>query len=179
MLQFEQGGLDSLCGIYSLVNAERMINLTSREDSQELFSSIVNYLDKEDLLAKILTEGMYLKHIKMLLDNVIGNRIPYPKLRFAGVPNPDLNTFWQEITNFLNGDSNLKTSQKRAVILSMSGVHDHWTIIKSITEKQIQLFDSIGLHHLNRINCTTAESNGKRIHVLYPAQTYFLSGVTH
>lgn len=176
MFQFEQGGLDSLCGIYSLVNAERMINLTSRDDSQELFNSIVKYLEKKDMLAKILTEGMYLKHIKMILNDVIGNRIPYSKPHFAGVSNPDLNTFWQEITNFLNNDSNLETGPKRVVLLSMSGVHDHWTLIKSISEKQIQLFDSMGLRHLNRNCCTTADSNGKRIHVLYPAQTYFFSG---
>ena len=168
LLPFEQGGLDSLCGIYSLVNAERIVNNTTIEGSQDLFKSIVEYLDEQELLASILTGGMLLKNIKAILVDVIGDRIPYRRLHFAGVPNPDLGTFWAEVRSFLDG------SHKRAVLLGISGVHDHWTIVKDISEKQIQLFDSDCLCQLNRVNCTTAEERGGRHHVLYPAQTYFL-----
>jgi len=170
MLPFEQGGLDSLCGIYSLVNAERTINHTTVEESQALFDSIVEYLDDQDILASILksTGGMLLKHIKAIIVDVIGDRIPYQRLHFAGVANPDLNTFWTEMESFLSAKS------RRAVLLGISGVHDHWTVIKEISEKRIELFDSDCLCRINRINCTTAEVKGRRHHVLYPAQTYFL-----
>jgi hypothetical protein len=168
MLPFEQGGLDSLCGIYSLVNAERIINNTTIEGSRDLFNSIIEYLEDHDLLASILTGGMLLKNIKAILVDVIGDRIPYQRLHFSGVPNPDLKTFWDEVVSFLGANN------KRAVILGISGVHDHWTIVKGISEKQIRLFDSACLCRLNRINCTTAVERGGRHHVLYPAQTYFL-----
>jgi len=167
---FEQGGLDSLCGIYSLLNAERRINNTSNGGSQQLFNSIIEYLSRKNLLAPILTQGMLLKHIKAILADVIGDRIPYQKLHFAGQANPDLNTFWTEIASFLSD------APRAAVLLGMSGTHDHWTVVKEISEKQIQLFDSRRLRTLNRSNCTTGESKGKRHHILWPAQTYFLGG---
>jgi hypothetical protein len=169
-MKFEQGELDSLCGVYSLVNADQIINSTAKESPQELFNSIIKYLDKEGMLADILTEGMNFKTIKMILKEVIGERIPNAELPFVGVSNPDLNSFWEEIINFLNSKN-----RKRAVLLGIGGKHDHWTLIESITEKRIRLLDSIGLKRLDRRYCTTAYECGLRKHVLYPAQTYFLS----
>ncbi len=166
MLPFEQGGLDSLCGIYSLVNAERLINNTSVEDSQKLFNKIIEYLGESRLLASIFTEGMILKYMKAILVNVMGHHISYQKVHFAGVTNPDLDSFWEAISSFL--------AHQRVVILCMSGVHDHWSVVKEISDKRIDLFDSNGLYRLNRINCTTSNVRGSRHHVFHPAQTFFL-----
>ena len=81
MVPFQQGGLDSLCGIYSLINAERIINNTNAENSQKLFNETIKFLEEERQLAPILTEGMLLKQIKLVLNNVIGDRIPNKELR--------------------------------------------------------------------------------------------------
>ena len=168
MLPFEQGGLDSLCGLYSIVNAERVINNTSNEESLELFNEVISYLNKKRQLSGILIEGMYLKNVKTVLEKVVGDRVPYQRLPFAGKPNPDLDYFWKEIQYFL------EESPHRAVILSISGVHDHFTVIRSITDRQMQLFDSDAWWRINRTNCTTTNQTKRRRHVLYPAQTYFL-----
>jgi hypothetical protein len=168
MLPFEQGGLDALCGVYSIVNAERLINNTTSEDSNKLFDTIVEYLDERGLLCEMLTSGMRLKQIKMILDKVLGTRIPYRSLPFQGVATPGLSAFWAAVHSFLS------EGPRRAVLLGMAGVYDHWTVIKSISSRQIQLFDSYRIHCLNRANCTTGNSKGARHHVLFPAQTYFL-----
>ncbi len=168
MVPFQQGGLDSLCGIYSLVNAEKVINNTKTEASQDLFNDIVTFLEEKKLLASILTDGMLLKNLQQILNEVMGKRIPQKKLRFHARPNPSLGEFWEEVEIFLNEPS-------RAVIISLSGVHEHWSTIKKITGKQIKLFDSDGLNYLNRTYCTTAEPTVKRQHIIWPAQTLFLS----
>lgn len=169
MHAFKQGELDQLCGVYSLVNAEQIINRSSRDESQQLFNAILSFLDQEKLLIYPIKEGMLCKHIKAVLVQVIGKRrIRYQKLHFVGVTNPDLNTFWNEISWFL--DSNPKS----AVLLGIAGVYDHWTVIKKITQKQMTLYDSGGLRRLHRFRCTTSYVMGKRQHVLYQAQTYFL-----
>jgi hypothetical protein len=168
MLPFEQGGLDSLCGLYSIVNAERVINNTSNEESLSLFNEVVYYLHKKRMLSSLLIDGMYLKNVKAVLENVVGDRIPYQRIPFAGWPNPDLDEFWREIQRFL------AENPHRAVILSLSGIHDHFTVVKGITARQIQLFDSNELYRLNRSNCTTMYATYKRRHILFPAQTYFL-----
>lgn len=168
MIAFQQGGLDSLCGIYSLVNAERVINNTPLAESQELFNEIVEFLEEKKQLASILTSGMLLKNLKLILKEVIGDRIPNQELRFHARPNPELGEFWDEVSEFLN------ESPKRSVILSLSGVHCHWTTVQKITEKQIKLFDSNGLSTLNRAFCTTSNQTNRRQHEIWPAQTLFL-----
>lgn len=169
MIPFQQGGLDSLCGIYSLVNAEKIINKTKAKASQEIFDEIAYFLEENKHLASILTSGMLLKNMKLILNEVLDWRIPNKELRFHGKPNPSLEVFWDEVASFLN------ETKGRSVIFCLSGVHDHWTTVKEITDNQIKLFDSNGLGFLNRSFCTTADSNGRRKHVIWPAQTLFLS----
>jgi hypothetical protein len=57
----------------------------------------------------------------------------------------------------------------------LNGYHDHWTVIESITNRSVQLYDSALIKRLPRSACTTMYQVGKRQHVLLPAQTYFLS----
>jgi hypothetical protein len=71
---------------------------------------------------------------------------------------------------FLNG------KPRRAVLICISGpMWNHWSIVHSITEKQIYFFDSHKLKRLNRSRCTATRSTVSRPHVLCPTHTYFLS----
>ena len=166
---FQQGGLDSLCGLYSIVNAERFINHSSNEQAQVLFDSIVHYLSRRRLLAKLLIGGVIHRQMLLILNEVVGDRIPNLWIPWRGVPNPELDTFWRSIQNFLDG------TPGRAVILGLQGYHDHWTVIETITSKSIFLYDSALITRLPRSSCSTFYTNGRRKHLLLPAQTYFLS----
>ncbi len=167
---FQQGGLDSLCGLYSIVNAERIINRSSDEETQALFDELIKYLARRGLLAKFLIGGILHNQMLMILDRVIGKkRISDVQIPWRGLPTPDLTTFWKSMQNFLDG------TPKRSIILGLQGYHDHWTVIESITDRSILLYDSALIKRLPRYRCTTGEPNQKRLHVLLPAQTYFLS----
>ena len=166
---FQQGGLDSLCGLYSIVNAERFINHSSDDEAQQLFNDIIHYLSRKRLLAKLLIGGVIHKRMLQILDHVVGDRITNKDVPWRGVPNPDLDTFWKSMQDFLDG------TPGRAIILGLQGFHDHWTVIETITERSIMLYDSALIGRLPRTRCTTVYPSGKRIHVLLPAQTYFLS----
>lgn len=166
---FQQGGLDSLCGLYSIVNAERFINHSSDEEAQRLFDDIVHYLSRKKLLSNLLIGGVIHKNMIRILDDVVGERIPNKGIPWRGVPNPDLDTFWKSMQNFLDG------TPGRVIILGLQGFHDHWTVIETITDRSIMLYDSALIKRLPRSHCTTVYPVGKRLHVLLPAQTYFLS----
>jgi len=167
---FQQGGLDSLCGLYSIVNAERFINASSDEETQKLFDDIVYYLSRRGLLKELLIGGIIHTRMLLILNRVVGRkRISKVEIPFRGVPNPDLTTFWKSMQYFLDG------TPGRAIILGLQGYHDHWTVIENITNRSILLYDSALINRLPRSRCTTVYPTGKRIHVLYPAQTYFLS----
>ncbi len=167
---FQQGGLDSLCGLYSIINAERFINHSSDEETQQIFDDLVNFLARRKLLSKLLIGGIIHTEMLMILDKVVGKqRIANVYVPWRGVPNPDLTTFWKSIQFFLDG------TPRRAVILGLDGYHDHWTVIQSITNRTINLYDSALIKRLPRSSCTTAYDTWKRKHLLLPAQTYFLS----
>jgi hypothetical protein len=149
---FQQGGLDSLCGLYSIINAERFINHSSDEEAQQLFDELVYFL------------------ALLILEKVVGRqRIVNVEIPWRGVHNPDLTKFWKSMQNFLDGTSG------RAIILGLQGYHDHWTVIESITNRSIMLYDSALIKRLPRSSCTTVYATWKRKHLLLPAQTYFLS----
>lgn len=167
---FQQGGLDSLCGLYSIVNAERFINQSSDEDTQQLFDDVIHYLSRRGLLKELLIGGIIHTQMLMILDRVVGKkRISKVEIPFRGVPTPDLTTFWKYMQSFLDG------TPGRAIILGLKGYHDHWTVIEDLTNRSIKLYDSASIKRLPRSACTTVAATWKRKHLLLPAQTYFLS----
>ena len=166
---FQQGGLDSLCGLYSIVNAERIINHSSDEETQQLFDNLIHYLSRRRLLAKFLIDGIIHSDMLIILDKVVGERISRVEVPWRGIPNPELTIFWKSMHHFLDG------TPGRAIILGLQGYHDHWTVIETITNRSIKLYDSSLIKRLPRSSCTTVYATGKRKHLLLPAQTYFLS----
>lgn len=167
---FQQGGLDSLCGLYSIVNAERIINRSSDDETQQLFDDLIHFLSRRRLLSKFLIGGIIHKEMLVILNKVVGKkRINSVQIPWRGVPNPDLTTFWRSMQSFLDG------TPRRAIILGLQGYHDHWTVIERITNRSIFLYDSSLIQRLPRSHCTTGYPTWKRKHVLLPAQTYFLS----
>jgi len=167
---FQQGGLDSLCGLYSIVNAERYINHSSDEETQRLFDDLIYYLSRRGLLSKFLIGGIIHTEMLVILKKVVGEkRISNVEIPWRGVQNPDLTKFWKSMQDFLDGTS------RRAIILGLQGYHDHWTVIENITSRSIMLYDSALIKRLPRSSCTTVYATWKRKHLLLPAQTYFLS----
>lgn len=170
MPPFQQGGLDSLCGLYSIINAERIVNHSSDEETQKLFDDLIHYLSRRGLLTKFLIGGIIHTEMLVILNKVVGKkRISNVQIPWRGVPNPDLTTFWKSMQAFLDG------TPGRAIILGLQGYHDHWTVIEGITSRSILLYDSSLIKRLMRSQCTTVYATWKRKHLLLPAQTYFLS----
>lgn len=164
---FQQGGLDSLCGLYSIVNAELLINRSSPEQTQALFDTMVHFLSRKGLLSKILLDGVIHNQMLLILKKVVNGRIPNIEIPWRSQPTPELDPFWESMRDFLDG------APDRAIILGLNGFHDHWTVIRRITSKSIFLYDSAKITPLRRSDCTTAKR--RRTHLLLPAQTYFLS----
>jgi len=167
---YEQGALDGLCAVYSIVNAARIISGLGEEESKELFEEIILYLEKTNDLSKILVSGIGLTTIGGILGDVVGKRIRHRSMPFKQYPDTPLDDFWSEMMAFLHG------GEKRAILIGLGGPSwDHWSIVESITEKQIRFFDSYKLKRLNRSRCGTIRSTSSRPHLLCPTHTYFLS----
>jgi len=168
MQPYEQGALDGLCGVYSIIHSSRIINDLADTDCQKLFNEVIDYLNKEMNLSKLLIDGLNINIIGEILNNVISLNIKR-EMPFRGKPETSLPGFWFSMQEFLNNNSN------RAVLLGLGGVYDHWSVVNSISDKRINFLDSGGLCYFNRGNCTTKKPDRRRIHQIYPTHTYFLS----
>ncbi len=170
MKPYYQGALDSICAIYSLVNATRIIAGINDNEARVLFRQILAYLEKSKDLSVVLTQGIGLTTIGGILKDVIGDKILNRNIPYKHHPDTTLDEFWTAMADFLN------EGPRRAILIGLGGpVWDHWTIVESISDRQIRFFDSHKLRQLNRTRCTTTRSTSARPHVLQPTHTYFLS----
>ena len=170
MKPYAQGALDGLCAVYSIVNATRIVTGISEEEAKDLFKEIIRYLETKKDLGKLLIEGIDLLTIGGILGEVVGDKIRNRYMPFKQNPDTPLDEFWNEMMMFLCG------GDRRAILIGVGGpMWDHWSIVESITDKQIRFFDSYRLKRLNRSRCATMRSTSSRPHVLSPTHTYFLS----
>ena len=170
MKPYYQGALDGLCAVYSIVNAARIVTGIDEDQSRKLFQRIILYLETTHELSTILTAGIGLKTIGSILRDVVSDQIPNRSMPFKQHPETPLDEFWSSMMGFL------ADGPRRAILIGLGGpMWDHWSIVHSITEKQIHFFDSHKLKRLNRNRCTTTRSTSSRPHVLCPTHTYFLS----
>jgi hypothetical protein len=170
MKPYEQGGLDGLCAIYSIVNAARIISDIRDTEAKELFRRILEYLEQSRDLSRVLSEGIGLTTIGGILRDVVGDLIPYRRMPYKMLPHTPLDEFWSEMIRFMDDGG------ERAILIGLGGpMWDHWSIVHEITVRQIRFFDSHKLRRLNRTRCSTMRSTSRRPHLLCPTHTYFLS----
>lgn len=171
MKPYRQGTLDGLCAVYGIVNATRIVAQLNDEDARSLFQRIIHYLEQHYHLERMLTEGVGLNTIGAILRDVVGDRITSRSMPFKHRPDTTLDEFWTAMSRFMECDNG-----RRAILIGLGGpAWDHWSVVASLSEKQIRFFDSHSLGRLNRSRCTTTRSTSKRPHVLCPTHTYFLS----
>lgn len=164
-----QGQLDGFCGIYSSINATRLIQNIGPDESAALFNRILSTIERRKNLSSILKHGLTNRDIACSFKEVIEKEYPVKRSKpFHKATG--LAVYWREINDFLKGD------QKRAVVLAIEGWNwAHWTVIKKATNKSFSLFDSGHLKRVNRNRSTTKKISRARPILLYPTMTYFLS----
>lgn len=166
MNEFKQGYLDSLCGIYSIVNADKLINKSSENESQILFNRIVDYLHDIGILRDILIEGVDQKTMKEIIFNVALDRFPLHKTNKRGIIS--IREWWNYSQSFVDGHDT------RAIILSLGGRISHLTTIYRMTNRRIFLFDSGISSILNRADCKMNNYTDSDKYKIYPAQCWYL-----
>lgn len=163
---FQQGYLDSLCGIYSMLNANRLVNNVSYENSQPLFNYIISFLYKKRLLQRVIIEGINHRNFSNLMNAVGANLFPLMEANKKGFSK--LNEWWEYTKQFMEEKPN------RAVILSIGGLHDHLTVIQKMTDKMMILFDSDGFKTIRKSSCKIQGYSKPDKYVIYYSQCWYL-----
>lgn len=170
-----QGNLDSLCGVYAIVNSTT--NLTkkklNKDQLKELFKTLCLEIISNNKMEYALFKGIDPRFLGILIDktNNYYNKFGIYIHREILDPRNDvcLNDYWQILQN------HVEENGAGSAIISLEGTHQHWTVVKNITDTTISLIDSDHLSRLNRKNCTVSDARKGRVHRLVPSQTYLLS----
>ena len=163
---FRQGWLDSLCGVYSIVNAHRLVNGVHYNECQPLFDEIVKYLHRKKILHKVMIEGINHKNFSSIMENVCQPIFPIMETNKRGFYN--LDEWWDFSRCFL------EEAPRRTIILSLGGSHDHLTNVEKITDKKLFLFDSDGFAQIRKSSCRLYGYLKKDKYVIYHSQCWYL-----
>jgi hypothetical protein len=171
LLPYEQGYLDGLCGIYSIINATRLIVKDMRKsEAMKLFGKCMRHVEKRRSLGKVSTSGINESDLWSILQTcVLANysiNIERPFYRDGKI---SANSYVKELTEYF-GEGGKRT----AIILIESREWEHWTAIRSITMKRIILFDSFMLKTINVAKCVVGKPTEEKPYLFTPPLTFFL-----
>ena len=168
---FQQGQLDGLCGIYSIINATKLINRLSEERGEELMEEAVLALERKGKPAsKFIVDGITIADMAHILRTVICPQFNIVRSKpFHKQPDIPLTTFWQAMSDFL------AAGESRSIITCLEWQeHGHWSVVRQVGEKRLLLYDSSERVFVNRSQCSTVELTSQTPVLLLPSVTYFL-----
>jgi hypothetical protein len=171
ILPYEQGYLDGLCGIYSIINATRLIvNDMREEEAMKLFSKCMRHVEKRKSLGKVSTEGVNEKDIWSILKKVVivdyGVKVERP---FYNAGELSVYDYFLELSEYFGKDG-----KRSAMICVEREDWDHWTVIRSLTMKHLKLFDSSMMKTINTSRCVTDKPTKKKPYLVNPKVTFFI-----
>ena len=165
---FYQDSIGGMCGVFSIINAYRIVKNARFDEVEILYREIVEYLSKKRMLKDILLDGMLHKDMTMLLHNVVGDRFTEMTSngKWAGY---SLSSWWKYSKEFLSQDNS-------AIILAIGGKYWHYSTIEKISDKQMYLQDSYGLLRIRKTSCRFPDYKYEDRIVIFPSQCWLIKG---
>ena len=162
MQPFHQGDLDSLCGLYAAINALRLVlapvRRVKRPEALNWFRTGLEFLGKTGNLQDIIGDGIgppeWLELMEMLAA-VAGCRVEIVQpLRCSA----------RATRSRMYGAIEDAIVRGQPVLITLSGVHDHYTVVSGFSPFSLWLFDSGHLQRLRRSDCGTQRGGDKWRH---------------
>ncbi|MDK9705373.1 MAG: hypothetical protein OEL20_19790 [Sulfuritalea sp.] len=165
-----QGELDSLCGLYSVVNAIRWALGANppRLTAEDVFAIVVSQVERVADAGAALTEGIEPPHLYRALTHTLDvlrdhhgidliADLPFVRQRKATI---------EDVRAALTAD--LRESGT-AYLVVFWGRLDHWSVVRGVTSASFMLFDSAGFSRVPLDHCRLrgeARGDRSRLHVL-------------
>ena len=170
---YRQGDLDGLCGVYSIVNAVRILCPELDQDGAEwLFAHLLQSLSDADVdLSIAVTGGIGRVELARLvraaiayIDEEVEIKLTVKRLPKALRLTSNLGALWKAFEAAL--------SPTCVAIIGIAGIHSHWTIAAKVTAKQVRLYDSDRITVLRRGLCTVGKAVNR--HCIPPKHVFLI-----
>ena len=166
---YQQGRLDSLCGLYAVINAARLVyaesNPLSRQRCKGLFAEGIDFLTAKrgsrDAPHWGMTVGRQRKLAKALLNSEA--LADLPKLRHGPAlpPMTDIDHLQTTIDTAITGGD--------VLLACFHGRISHHSVIVGQTPTRVLLFDSDGMKYVNKASIAIgADAGALVLHALAP-----------
>lgn len=174
-----QGELDSLCGLYAILNAVRLSaagagRRLSWDEAADLFTSLICAAEDTAGATTVACCGIRTKVLRKLLtaavahvSDEVGLSIKVTRLV---LPNerPSFRRFVQRIDQAAREPGS-------SIVLGVEGQLNHWTTVDAVSSRSLKLFDSDGHKRLRLARCRMkyeAPGSRKRDVVFSPAAAF-------
>lgn len=171
-----QGQLDSLCGLYAVINAIMLVvgDDVRRPGIRKLLSDAgVDQLASEGYLAEAFKEGMPFRVLCRMFNAVAVEleALEGIAVRYSIAANPSfgIDAFTERMA------THLATHGPGSAILVVHGYIDHWTVVSAIDAHRVHLADCYGFRYFKRPSLKTDKDElPERRHELWPTQSLLL-----
>src|SRR4051794_37211226 len=152
-----QGRLDGLCGVYTLVNALRLLCPRLDEDACErVFCALIRARARQTSSPlTVISGGLSRRELLRLIGpwqrfvaKEFGITLTINRLK---VSQPTLRSIWRGLCRALDG--------KSVAIVGLDGIERHWTVAHAATERTLRVADSCGLRVIFRSQCTVGRTS--------------------
>ena len=159
---YRQGDLDGLCGLYSIVNAVRVLcPEVGNAGASALFDHVMQALPLAGINVAIavvggIGRGVMARLMRAAMRYVADEfdiELTITRLPKAQRRSMSLDALWRALGEEL--------SPRCVAVLSLDGRHEHWTVAIGVTPQQISLYDSGELGALRRSSCTVGRATAR------------------
>jgi len=148
MKPYQQGNLDYLCGIYSSINAVLQstegITQYKRKQVRKWFELILVDLSKHRKLLDVCKYGSSVKTVERYLNILQTELKDNIKIKYARPFNERT-----RLATVLKKMSVLACQPHISILIGISGLYEHWSLVAKTTADRIYLNDSDSLKYLN------------------------------
>ncbi len=154
---YRQGRLDGLCGVYTPINALRLLCPRLDEDACEAaYCALVRARARQAASpVTVISGGLSRRELLRLVGfwqrftaKEFGITLTVSRLK---VLEPSLRGIWKGLCRALDGQS--------VAIVDLDGVEHHWTVAHAATERTLRVTDSSGLRAIYRSQCTVGRTS--------------------
>lgn len=151
---FRQGDLDSLCGLYSVLNATRLLcPELDLDGSRSLFRQLGETLTVKKVTAfETVAWGIETPVVRALVESARTYVLEVLDVTLTVEPfssrrrSLTISHLWKKLC--------VRLQEGCVAIIGISGHHNHWTVAHRATAKTIRLFDSDLMTALKRSRCS-------------------------
>jgi hypothetical protein len=178
---FQQGHLDGLCGIYALINTIRLATADqldlSNSEWMEVFGCLLAQADRHTGATNLVTGGIGTRRLIALTRCAIDHIASHHGIELT-MSRPLIDLHKPSRRRLIAKLRPLVRRPGSAVLIGLGGHLNHWTVVRSIGDRSLCLFDSSGLHRIRIDRCRTRHEKKLETtveHVLRPGRIISLA----